>query len=357
MAKLPAVEVMYRAMVERDTSFDGAFFAGVKTTGIFCRPGCGAKKPRPENVEFFATASEALHAGYRPCKRCQPLAPALTPPAFVTKVLELAERHAGERLRAADLSAAGVDPVRAARWFRRNYGMTFQAYHRARRVGTALASIRAGASVARAAVRSGYQSDSGLRDAFAKLFGEPPARASSNGARALAARWLATPLGPLLAVAADGGICMLEFVDRRALPAQIATLRKRFTAVVAPGEHAHLDQLSAELARYFAGTLKEFRVPIAAPGTPFQESVWAELRKIRAGATRSYADVARAIGRPRAVRAVARANGDNRVAILIPCHRVVGSDGALTGYAGGLWRKEWLLAHERGEGVSGFTPA
>lgn len=163
----------------------------------------------------------------------------------------------------------------------------------------------------------------------------------------LVARRIESPLGPLLAAASERGVCMLEFVDPHAKATQAATLRRRFAAEIRPGSNAHLEQLRTELRAYFAGDRRAFGVPLDASGTPFQARVWDALRAIPCGRTRSYLDVAGQIGRPTATRAVARANGDNRVAILIPCHRVIGSDGTLTGYAGGLWRKQWLLEHER----------
>jgi AraC family transcriptional regulator of adaptative response/methylated-DNA-[protein]-cysteine methyltransferase len=163
----------------------------------------------------------------------------------------------------------------------------------------------------------------------------------------LVARRIESPLGPLLAAASERGVCLLEFVDPHAKATQAATLRRRFAAEIRPGSNAHLEQLRTELLAYFAGDRRAFGVPLDASGTPIQARVWDALRAIPCGRTRSYLDVAGQIGRPTATRAVARANGDNRVAILIPCHRVIGSDGTLTGYAGGLWRKQWLLEHER----------
>lgn len=340
---------MYAALVRRDTSFDGAFFAGIRTTGIFCRPGCGAKKPRRENVEFFSSAGDALRAGFRPCKRCRPLDPAGSPPPWVRAALDLADRTLDRRLTAADLRERQIEPLRVSRYFKQHFGMTFQAYHRARRVGAALLHVRRGATVLRGAVGHGFQSEAGFRAAFTRLFGAPPSVAARGGAQVLHARWLPSPLGPLLAIAGVDGVCMLEFVERRGLESQIKTLRRRIPAAILPGANPHLDRLAVQLDDYFAAKRFDFDIPVQAPGTPFQQSVWDTLRTIPAGKTRSYAQIAAQLGRPSAVRAVARANGMNRIALLIPCHRVIGSDGSPVGYAGGIWRKEWLLRHERGE--------
>ncbi|MGE0301431.1 MAG: bifunctional transcriptional activator/DNA repair enzyme AdaA [Phycisphaerales bacterium] len=361
---------MYDAVVRRDTSFVGVFFLGVRTTGVFCRPGCGAKVPLLKNIVFFSGAKDALLAGYRPCLRCRPMDPPGARPAWVDRLIAAVEGSGTEqqsstiatrsetrarrptvaalphRLSAAHLRAMGIHPATAARWFKTNYGMTFQAYQRARRVGRALARLQSGGSMTSAATVAAYESESGLREAFESLFGEPARDAVRAGAAPLCARWLPSPLGPLLAVASNEALMFLEFVDRRALEAQISTLRRRAARPIVPGDNAILRTLDRQLSEYLGGARREFTVPLDAPGTTFQQRVWKELRAIPCGQTRSYLDVARAIGQPTATRAVARANGDNRIAILIPCHRVIGSDGTLTGYGGGLWRKEWLLRHE-----------
>ncbi|MGH7241805.1 MAG: bifunctional transcriptional activator/DNA repair enzyme AdaA [Phycisphaerales bacterium] len=345
ISELPSTESMYKAVVGRDTTFDGVFVVAVKTTGIFCRPGCGAKKPLKRNVEFFATSSAALHAGYRACKRCRPMDPDGTTPPWAARLMEQVDREPTRHLKADDLRRAGVSPAAASRFFKAKFGMTFQAYSRARRVGVAFKAIRSGRTVTAAAQQSGYASESGLREAFADLFGTPPSKA--DAAKALVAKWMTTPLGPMLAVACDDGLCLLEFVDRRAIEKQIKVLRRRFNSHVVPGEHAMLDRTQKELERYFAGKSNRLNIPLAAPGTDFQMRVWDALRQIPPGETRSYGQVAKEMGAPTAVRAVARSNGDNRLAIVIPCHRVIGADGSPTGYAGGIWRKEWLLNHEK----------
>jgi O-6-methylguanine DNA methyltransferase len=244
----------------------------VRTTGIFCRDGCAAPAPHPENVERLPSAGVALFSGYRPCLRCKPLdAPGVS--------LTEAELRRASLLR----------PILAA----------------ARRV-----------------------------------------RRHRSGARAIVTTLIDTPLGPMLTGATDGGICLAEFADRRMLPTQLDTLRRRLGRSIVAGSHPHLDLLRAELAEYFAGERRRFDLPLVAPGSAFQERTWAELRALSAGATVSYEELAERVGRPKAQRAVGTANGANRIAVVIPCHRVVRKSGETGNYGGGRWRKEWLLAHE-----------
>lgn len=336
---------MERAVNASDASYDGIFFVAVRTTGIFCRPSCPARKPLPRNREYYATAKEALFAGYRPCKRCRPLDTDGRPPEWVTRLLAEVERQPSARWRDADLRVLAIDPTRARRYFRQHYGMTFQAYCRGRRMGEALQQIRQGTKLDDVALGHGYESHSGFREAFTRTFGQPPGRSRQAGC--LVTAWVESPLGPLLMAATAEGICLLEFSDRRALETQFATLRKHFGCAIVPGNQEHLDQLKAELAEYFAGQRTEFHVPLVYPGSPFQRAVWEQLLRIPHGQTRSYEEVARALGTATAQRAVGRANGQNRIAIVIPCHRVVNKDGKLGGYGGGLWRKQFLLDLER----------
>lgn len=362
MHPLPDPDTLYDAIARRDASFEGVFFVGVRTTGVFCRPGCPAKVPLRRNCEFFPSVSGALHAGYRPCRRCRPTDPANAAPDWVRALVKLVEDDPSKRWRSADLRARSIDPATAARAFKRHFGMTFQAYSRATRMGLALSGIRKGDRMTTAMSAAGFASESGFRDACARLFGYAPQGAP--GPAPLAARWIETPLGPALAIAGERGLVLLEFVDRRALATQIGVLRRRFARVILPDAHGargapnpHLDHIERDLARYFEEASHGFTVPIEAPGTDFQRKVWDALQRIPVGQTRSYAQIARDIGRPSAVRAVARANGDNRLAILIPCHRVIGSDGTLTGYGGGVWRKDWLLRHEQAAGGDSLFPA
>jgi AraC family transcriptional regulator of adaptative response/methylated-DNA-[protein]-cysteine methyltransferase len=219
--------------------------------------------------------------------------------------------------------------------------MTFQAFTRARRLSSALGRIRENAPLDDAVFESGYESHSGFRDAFLRTFGDTPG--SYRDGRCVLLSWLRSPLGPLVAGATADGICLLEFTDRRMLEAQFAAVRKLFAAPVVPGSNEHLEKLADEIASYFTGSLRNFSVPLIYPGTPFQERVWQQLLAIPYGETRSYEDLAIAVGDKKAVRAVGRANGLNRIAIVIPCHRVVNKSGALGGYGGGLRRKQFLL--------------
>jgi AraC family transcriptional regulator of adaptative response/methylated-DNA-[protein]-cysteine methyltransferase len=225
--------------------------------------------------------------------------------------------------------------------------MTFQAYHRARRLGSALAAMRQGDSVGRAAFEAGYDSLSGFQDAFRQQFGTTPTEL--DGAPLIKVTRVATPLGPMLIGATDDALVLVEFVDRRQLAAQIEKIGRRLGAVFAPDSSPLIERGAAQLRGYFESARQHFDVPLHPVGSDFERAVWDSLLEIPYGETRSYAEIANRVGRPSAVRAVGRANGMNALAVVVPCHRVVGSDGRLVGYGGGLWRKERLLALERGE--------
>jgi AraC family transcriptional regulator, regulatory protein of adaptative response / methylated-DNA-[protein]-cysteine methyltransferase len=343
MELLPPADTMYRALVDRDASFEGIFYVGVRTTGIFCRPTCSAKKPARENVEFFGSPNDALHSGYRACLRCNPLDRQQRAPELVERLRDEVERAPDGKITDKELLAMSIDPSTARRQFKRHYGMTFQAYHRARRMGLALREVQRGARVDEARNGSGYQSQSGFRDAFERIFGETP----KNAKGALFAQRIETPLGAMLAIADDEGLRLLEFVDRRALERELSILRTKLKTNVVPGKHRHLTAIRKQLGDYFAGKNLEFDVPLAPVGSPFQLRDWELLRTIPLGETRSYSWMAEQLGDAEMRRAVGRANGENMMCIVIPCHRVIRADGNLCGYGGGLWRKKWLLDHEQ----------
>ncbi|GAB5562613.1 MAG: trifunctional transcriptional activator/DNA repair protein Ada/methylated-DNA--[protein]-cysteine S-methyltransferase [Synoicihabitans sp.] len=343
---LPSRDEMMRAFYERDEASEGIFLVGVRTTGIFCRPTCKARKPKPENIAFYPHASGALHDGFRPCKLCKPLDSVTPPPPLVLKLREAIEADPTGRITEKELASRGIDPSTARRQFRRYYGMTFHAYARARRMGLALKEIGGGERVTEAQFAQGFESASGFRDAVHRLFGAPPSEAAS-ASRLLYAERLSTPLGRMLAVAGDDGLHVLDFVDRRGLERKLITLRKRLKVTVVPGAHAVLDAAAEQMKAYFAGERTSFDLPLAPTGSSWEHAAWEHLRTIPPGTTQSYGDMAAALGRPGAARAVGRANGMNYISIIIPCHRVIAADGQLTGYGGGLWRKQWLLNHEQ----------
>ncbi len=335
---LPDQKTMYAALVNKDSKFEGIFVIGVKTTGIFCRPTCTARKPKLENVDFFSSVDDALFHGYRPCKICNPLLRKGEVPEWIAPLLDEIVNDPSIRLRDRDLRDRNIDPARIRRWFKKHHGMTFQAYLRSYRLGEAFGKIKLGDKVTDSAFESGYSSLSGFADSFKRITGFSPSASSTNNPIMITR--ILTKLGPMLAGANDDGICLLEFMDRRILETQ---LKKHFEAEIVPGKNIYFEPLHSQLDEYFSGQRKKFSLPLNFAGTDFQVKVWQGLQAIPYGSTRSYKEQAEMIGRPKAIRAVARANAENRIAIIIPCHRVIGSDGKLVGYGGGLWRKQYLL--------------
>ena len=341
---LPNTQTMYNALLNKDSNYEGIFFAGIKTTGIFCRPSCTARKPKKENVEYFPSVNEALQNGYRPCRVCHPLQYKGEIPPWLKILLKEIEQNQNLKLKDTDLRERGLEPARIRRWFKKNHGMTFQAYLRMLRINSAFGRIKHGEKVIESAFNGGYESLSGFTESFKKSTGFSPSR--SKHKNVISITRILTPLGPMLAGATDEGICLLEFVDRRMIETQIKRLKKYLHAELVHGNNKYFDELSLQLKEYFDGERKSFDVPLHIPGTEFQLQVWKELQKIPYGKTRSYKEQAIAIDNSKAIRAVARANGDNRIAIIIPCHRVIGNNGELVGYGGGVWRKQYLLKLE-----------
>ncbi len=343
---LPADETLYAALLARDPAYDGHAFVGVTTTGIFCRLSCPARKPLFANTRYFATVAACYTAGFRPCLRCRPVAQVGAREPVVAMLMARLDAEPERIWSEDDLIALDLDPSTVRRAFRRHIGTTFLDLARLRRTGRGVDRIAGGASVIDAQIEAGFESGSGFRDAVTRLIGDAPT--ALRGTALLTADWIETPLGAMLAIADTTQLHMLEFFDRKALPDGLARLRQRTGAAIRFGRTPPIDRIAAELAAYFAGTNARFATPIARPAAAnFTASVWTALMTIPPGETRSYSALATAIGRPSAVRALARANGANQIAIVIPCHRVIGADGTLTGYAGGLWRKRWLIEHER----------
>ncbi|OGU32963.1 MAG: XRE family transcriptional regulator [Ignavibacteria bacterium GWA2_35_9] len=343
---MPDTNTMYNALLNKDSSFEGIFFVGVKTTGVFCRPTCTARKPKKENVDFFPSIKEALQYGYRPCKVCHPMQFNGETPGWLKNLMKDIEEKKIVKFKDADLRERNIDPARIRRWFKKHHGMTFQSYLRLLRVNTAFGRIKHGEKVIESAYDLGYESLSGFAESFKKTTGFSPSK--SKDKRIVTVTRILTPLGPMLAGAVDEGICLLEFVDRRMIETQITRLKKYLNAEFVPGQNKHFNELDKQIKEYFEGKRKDFDLHLSIPGSEFQLKVWKELQRIPYGSTRSYQQQAIALGNPKAIRAVAKANGDNRIAIIIPCHRVIGKDGKLVGYGGGMWRKQFLLNLEKG---------
>ncbi|WP_299258061.1 bifunctional transcriptional activator/DNA repair enzyme AdaA [uncultured Aquimarina sp.] len=338
------IEIYYKALLERKESFVGIFFVGVKTTSVFCIATCRARKPKLENVEFYTSFKEALDHGYRPCKICKPTENANEAPEQVEKAIALIKQHPKEKITDDQLRKLAISPEVVRRWFKKNYGMTFQSYQRMYRINNAFQELKKGKNATHTAFDSGYESLSGFGYTFKKVIGNSPLKSIHKNVILISR--LTTPLGPMFVCATKKGICLLEFVDRRMLETEFTDLQKRLEAQIIAGENEHIKQAKKEITEYFNGKRKIFDVAIESPGTEFQKRVWHSLKEIEYGKVTTYKQQAEKINNPKAVRAVAAANGCNRISIIIPCHRVIGKDGSMTGYSGGVERKKWLLTHE-----------
>lgn len=345
LLSLPSPDTLYAALLARDPAYDGHAFVGVTTTGIFCRLTCPARKPKFENTQFFGSVPACLDAGFRPCLRCRPLDRVREREPLVATLMERLDQSPDRIWSDRDLMAMSLDPSTVRRAFKRHFGMTFLDLARLRRTGCGLDRLADGNTVIDAQIEAGFDSGSGFRDAVARLIGDCPA--ALKGREFLHADWIETPIGPMLAIGDQHALHLLEFFDRKALSAELIRLRTTTRSSITFGRSPPIDCVATELQAYFDGQPTQFTTPLAFHGSSFTRKVWDVLQAIPLGATQSYGQVASAMGRPAAVRAVARANGANQIAIVVPCHRVIGSDGTLTGYGGKLWRKRWLIEHER----------
>jgi AraC family transcriptional regulator of adaptative response/methylated-DNA-[protein]-cysteine methyltransferase len=339
----PELDAAWAAVLRRDRRADGRFVTGVLTTGIYCRPSCAARHPRRENVRFFADGTEASAAGLRACLRCKPDEVSREAAALDEALRLLAAAESPPSL-AALAAAAGYSPFHLHRLFKRATGLTPAAYSRARRARTMTASLDTSERVTDAIYDAGYSGPSRFyADAGARLGMTPSAW--RDGGRGETIRWATaeTSLGTMLVAATERGICRLSFDEDE------AALRRRFPkATIEPGGESMADLVRRTAAAVEAPE-RAHDLPLDVWGTAFQEAVWRELSRIPPGETRTYAQLAAAVGRPAAVRAAGTANGANHVAVLIPCHRVIRGDGTMGGYAYGLDRKERLLRRERAD--------
>ncbi|ANB74462.1 AraC family transcriptional regulator [Paraburkholderia phytofirmans OLGA172] len=335
----------WKAVTCREPQADGAFFYAVKTTGVFCRPSCASRQPRRENVVFFTDANAARAAGYRDCKRCQP--------GGLPRELEIVNRACAaldadpqQRLTLAQLSdAVHVSPFHLQRLFKRVVGVSPRQYQAAQRGAALRDALQSGSDVTRATLDAGFGSPSRMYDSASAELGMAPSAFRRKGA-GLTVRYASAPtsLGFVLVAATDKGICKIGFGDDAVLLAD--ELRGEFANAELVEDAARLAPFIAQIDAYLRGTRQDFDLPLDIAATAFRQRVWDALRRIPYGETRSYSQIAEAVGSPRAVRAVASACATNPVALAIPCHRVVQKGGALAGYRWGLPRKATLLDNE-----------
>ncbi|MBU2705309.1 methylated-DNA--[protein]-cysteine S-methyltransferase [Zooshikella marina] len=341
------VATYYQALIDRNPRFVGIFFVGVKTTSICCIATCRARKPKRENVVFYTTFKEALDAGYRPCKVCKPTENANEAPSQVKQAISLVRNNPKRKVTDWQLKQHQISPEGVRRWFKKHYGMTFHTFQRMYRINNALEELKSGKTATTTAYEAGYNSLSGFGYTYKKIIGQSPKNNNTMQNNVIVINRFTTPLGPMFVCATEQGVCLLEFVDRRMLETEFKDLQRLKKATIIAGENGYTQQAQREINEYFSGKRQTFDVKLDTPGTAFQQSVWQCLQTIPYGQTASYQQQAEKLNKPKAVRAVASANGHNRIAIIIPCHRVIGKDGKLVGYAGGLERKQWLLEHEQ----------
>jgi len=334
-------EEAWTAVLSRNRAYDGRFVTGVVSTGIYCRPSCSARHPGRQNVRFFASGAEARAAGLRACKRCLPDDVSRDEKA-VLAAIETIKASEGVPALAGLAADADYSVSHFQRLFTRMTGLSPAAYSRALRLERASEALSAGERVTSAIYDAGYSAPSRFYEASGKRMGMAPS-AWANGGRGVTIRWavVATSLGQMLVAATAKGVCRLSFnegpeaLEARFPHAELVEGGEEFSALV--------EQVIASVEK--PGLANS--VPLDVAGTAFQEAVWRELRRIPPGETRSYAEIAAAVGKPGAVRACGSANGANNVAVLIPCHRVIRSDGSLGGYAWGLEIKQELLEREK----------
>lgn len=338
---MPDPDVCWDAFCRRDRAMDGLFVGCVATTGIYCKPSCAARHPKRENIQFQPDPAAARAAGFRACLRCRPDEVGRDRIA-VERAIAFIEAAEETPLLEAIAAHAGYAPHHFHRLFKRETGLTPAAYARGVRAGRLRQALDRKGSVTDAIYEAGYNAPSrAYADAQAHLGMTPTAW--KDGGRGVTIRWrtVESSLGPMLVAATGRGLCRISFGEG------VSDLRARFPHADLQPADAALDAMAARVAALVDDPASGADLPTDIGGTAFQQAVWAALRAIPPGETRSYGDVAAAIGRPGAVRAAGTACGDNNLAILIPCHRVVRSDGSMGGYAWGLDRKQALLAKEK----------
>ncbi|HEY3769593.1 MAG TPA: bifunctional DNA-binding transcriptional regulator/O6-methylguanine-DNA methyltransferase Ada [Candidatus Angelobacter sp.] len=335
-------------VLAHDARADGRFVYAVKSTGVFCRPSCPSRRPRRENVEFFNSPTQAQQAGYRACRRCTPLE--RNPQS---QKVEAACRYIDDNL---DITLSltaisrhvAISPFHFQRMFKRILGISPREYQQARRAGKFRQALLTDGSVTEAIYEAGFSSSSRAYENIPAQLGMTPS-AFRRGGEGVEIRCtvVSTELGKLLVATTARGVCSVSFGESET--ALLRELKKDFSAAEIRRDDKELEPVAAKIKQLLSGSAAPLNIPLDLRGTAFQQMVWKELRRIPAGQTRSYTDIAKTIGKPKAVRAVANACGSNPVALVVPCHRVVQKNGSLAGYRWGVKRKAALLGKEAGK--------
>jgi AraC family transcriptional regulator of adaptative response/methylated-DNA-[protein]-cysteine methyltransferase len=347
MAPMPH-DKWWEAVVARDTAQDGKFFFAVSSTGVYCRPSCPARRPRRENVAFFRRPEEAEKAGYRACLRCRPKTAGESPQiAKVKQICRYIEQHMDEPVTLDQLGKVfGLSPFHLQRTFKKALGITPKAYADSCRMGLLKRNLQSGRNVTDALYEAGYSSSSRLYERTASHLGMTPDK-YRRGAVAAMIRYTCvdSPLGKMLVAATEKGICAIQFGDSDDELAE--GLKREFPFAIRKRDEDSMRTWTNTVLSQLSGHKLNRSLPLDIQATAFQRRVWAHLQSLPFGATQSYAQVAKAIGRPTAARAVARACASNRIAVAIPCHRVVRGNGEMGGYRWGVDRKKALLDMEQ----------
>ena len=345
---LETEEELWEAVLARDRGFDGSFVFAVLSTGIYCRPSCPARRPKRDRVSYFKIPEAAEQAGFRACRRCHPRTARVSDPqvALVQAVCRFLESsHVGSVTLSALSRQFDVSSFYLQRTFKNLMGITPRQYIEAQRVAGFKRRVRAGSSIAAATYDSGFGSSSRIYERVDAALGMTPATYGRGGQNAVINYTVApSPLGQLLVAATARGVCAVKLGDTA--PRLEKELRAEFPLALVQRNDAGLQKEVVDILNHLEGKAPRLDLPLDIRATAFQWRVWQELRRIPYGATRSYADVANALGQPTAVRAVARACATNPVALVVPCHRVIGKNQSLTGYRWGLERKKALLEKE-----------
>lgn len=338
-------DAMYSVLGTRNTIYDGTFFTAVRTTGIFCHPSCRARIPKAENVVFYDTIHECLQNGFRPCKVCRPMDKIGEAPTYIKDIIAELQQNPHERISDEQLKLKGIGPHTIRRWFKKNHGITFHSFQRMLRINYAFSNIKKGSSITGTAFEIGYGSLSGFNESYRALFGESASRSKNRSV--INVLRFSSPIGSLIACSTEKGLCFLGFIGQKNIEKHFVEIQNRFNAVILPGKNPHLTKVREEINGYFDGNRQKFTVSLDIVGTDFRKQVWNALLDIPYGKSISYKEQAATLNNSKAVRAIASANGANKISIIIPCHRVIGVNGSLTGYAAGLHKKKWLLDLEK----------